>query len=320
MRKAGILYNPLSGGQQARRRAIVDSAAGVLRAGHIETLVEPTLGPAEAGEQARHLAAQGCDTIFTAGGDGTINDMLQGIVGTETVMGILPLGTGNTLAHDLALPLNAVKAARAALSCVPRRFSVGRVEYVDFRGQKTSRYFTVAVGVGVDAHLFYRLNVAHKTRLGMAAYYAKATHMWLTDPLDFFVAEFERAPNGKPEQVAVSEMLAVRIRNFGGVLREFAPGASLDHRYLRLALFKTNSRWRYLGFIARGLMGGRWHINGIELADAVTARCSSNPASGGRVFVETDGELVGTVPVEISIAPETFCMLTLPNWSAKPQR
>ena len=298
---------------------MIESAAAVLRAANVETLVEPTVGPAEAGDQARHFAAQGCDTIFAGGGDGTINDVLQGIVGSETVLGVLPLGTGNTLAHDLALPLNAVKAARTALTCVPRRFPVGRVEYVGFNGERTSRHFTVAVGVGVDAHLFYRLNVAHKTRLGMAAYYAKATHMWLTDPLDYFKAEFERAPDGRPEQVAVSEMLAVRIRNFGGVLREFAPGASLDHQYLRLALFKTNSRWRYLGFIARGLVGARWHIDGIELADAITARCSSNAATGGRVFVEADGELVGMVPVEISIARETFTMLTLPNWSARPK-
>ncbi len=282
-------------------------------------IVEPTVGPAEAGEQARSFAAQGCDTIFAAGGDGTINDVLQGVVGTGTVLGVLPLGTGNTLAHDLALPLSAVDAARAALTCVPRQLPVGRVKYVDFDGAPTSRYFTVAVGVGVDAHLFYRLNVAHKTRLGMAAYYAKATHMWLTDPLDYFVGEFERAPDGLPEKAAVSEMLAVRIRNFGGVLREFAPGASLDHKHLRLVLFKTNSRLRYLGFIFRGLTGGRWHVDGIELADAITARCSSNPATGGRVFVEADGELIGTVPVEILMARETFTLLTLPNWSPKTQ-
>lgn len=273
-------------------------------------MVEPTRSPAEAGEQARGFAAQGCDTILVAGGDGTINDVLQGVVGTPTALGILPLGTGNTLAHDLSLPLNPVKAARVALTCTTRRFPVGQVEYVAFTGNRESRYFTVAVGIGVDAHLFYRLNVAHKTRLGMAAYYAKATHLWLTDPLDYFAVEFDRAPDGRPEQAAVSELLSVRIRNFGGVLREFAPGASLDQKYLRLVLFKTNSRFRYLGFILRGLVGGRWHINGIELADAIHARCSAQPGGKARrIFVEADGELVGTVPAEISIVPDAVTML-----------
>jgi diacylglycerol kinase (ATP) len=168
----------------------------------------------------------------------------------------------------------------------------------------------VAAGVGVDAHLFYRLNVGHKTRLGMAAYYAKATHLWMTDPLDLFDVEFEDVQTSQWKSCAVSEVLAVRISNFGGILREFAPGASLDRSYLRLVLFKTRSRLRYLQFIARGLFGGSWWTPGVELADAQTAKCTA-PKSGRskRIFVEADGELIGTVPAEMSILPDAFTML-----------
>lgn len=318
MRKIALLYNPLSGAGTERRKAVIEAVAAVFRNAGWEVSSEPTLGPAEAGQQARRAADQGCDTVFAAGGDGTINAILQGLVGTPAVLGVIPLGTGNTLAHDLALPRNPVKAARAALSCSARRFPAGRIEYTDLSGKRASRYFTVAAGIGVDAHLFYRLNVAHKTRLGMAAYYAKATHLWLTDPLHYFAVEFERAPDGIREQAAVSEMLAVRIRNFGGVLREFARGASLDREYLRLVLFQTNSRLRYLGFIFRGLVGARWHINGIELADAVVARCTAkDPASAHRVFVEADGELIGMVPATITMVPDAFSMLVLPAWNQK---
>jgi diacylglycerol kinase (ATP) len=310
MRKAALLYNPLAGTGQERRRAVIAAVEGVLRSAGIETVMEPTHGPAEAGDQARHFAERGYDTIFACGGDGTINDVLQGIVGTWGTLGVIPLGTGNTLAHDLRLPLNAVKAAWAALSSKPCRFPVGRVEYMDFSGQQAARYFTVAVGVGVDAHMFYRLNVGHKTRLGMAAYYAKATHLWVTDPLELFDVEFEDAHTRKRNSCAVSEVLAVRIRNFGGILREFAPGASLDRNHLRLVLFKTRSRLRYLQFIARGLVGGSWWTPGIELADAQTAKCTA-PKSGRskRIFVEADGELIGTVPAEMSIMPDAFTML-----------
>ena len=310
MRKAALLYNPLAGTGQERRRAVVTAVMDVLRSAGIETAMEPTHGPAEAGEQARQFVEKGYDTIFACGGDGTINDVLQGIVGTSATLGVIPLGTGNTLAHDLRLPLNAVKAARAALSFKTCRFPVGRVEYMAFSGQRAARYFTVAVGVGVDAHLFYRLNVGHKTRLGMAAYYAKATHLWMTDPLDLFDVEFEDSRTHERKSCAVSEALAVRIRNFGGILREFAPGASLDRRHLRLVLFKTRSRLRYLQFIARGLFGGSWWTPGVELVDAQFLKCSA-PKSGRtkRIFVEADGELIGTVPAEMSILPDAFTML-----------
>jgi len=320
MRKAAFLYNPLSGSGQERRKKVIEAAAGVLRAAGIEVITEATQGASEAAGQATNAIARGCDTIFACGGDGTIHDILQGLVGTQAVLGIIPLGTGNTLAHDLDLPLDAVKAAKAALNGQVRRFPVGRVEYLAFDGEKRTKYFTVAVGIGVDAHMFYRLNVAHKNRLGMAAYYAKATHLWLTDPLEFFDAEYADSRDAGTNRLSVSELLAVRIRNFGGVLREFAPGASLNRDKLRLVLFKTNSRLRYLEFIFRGMIGAKWHIPGIEVADAEVVKCSSPPSQKARrIFVEADGELLGTVPAEITIVPGAFSMLVPPDWAARNQ-
>jgi YegS/Rv2252/BmrU family lipid kinase len=314
MRKAAFLYNPLSGSRQEQRKHVVRSAADVVRAAGVEVVMEATRGAKEAAGQAREAIADGCDTVFACGGDGTIHDILQGIVGSDAVLAVIPLGTGNTLAHDLHLPLDAVKAARVALTSKPRRFAVGRVQYFAFNGQNETRYFTVAVGIGVDAHMFYRLNVAHKNRLGMAAYYAKATHLWFTDPLECFDAEFTDS-TGQQETAAISELLAVRIKNFGGVLREFAPGASLNRNRLRLVLFKTSSRLRYLEFIARGLLGAKWRIPGIEVADAEVVRCfASETRKVRRVFVEADGELLGTVPAEISIIPNAFNLLVPPAW------
>ena len=182
-----------------------------------------------------------------------MHDVLQGMVGSDVPLGIIPLGTANALAHDLGLPLSAVAAARASLTAKPRRIAVGRVEYLDFEGNRGSRFFTVAAGIGVDAHLFYKLNPLLKGRLGMAAYYAQATRLWLTHPMEKFAVEVETG-SGRRE---VSQLLAVRIRNFGGVLRELAPGASLDRDDLRLVLFRTRSRLAYLRYIMRGLVGRR---------------------------------------------------------------
>lgn len=311
MRKAALLYNPLSGGRRERRLADVQSAQKILQEAGIETSAAPTRGASEAGEQARQMIAEGCDTVFACGGDGTVHDVLQGVVGTQAALGIIPLGTANALAHDIGLPLSPVGAARAALTAKPRRISLGQVQYQDFTGQTRSRYFTVAVGIGADAQMFYKLNPLVKQRFGMAAYYAKATRLWMTHPMDLFAAELIGA-NGT-RQASVSQLLAVRIRNFGGVLRELAPGASLERDDLHLALFHTRSRLVYLRYIIRGLLAHSWNHPGIELVSTDSVACSTlpGPATPDRkIFVEADGELIGTLPVNISMVHDALTLLT----------
>lgn len=308
MRKAAFLYNPLSGGRRERRLADVEAAAQVLRSAGVEVVVAPTRSAAETVGQTREAIAEGCDAIFACGGDGTVHDVLQGMVASRVDLGIIPLGTANALAHDLHLPLSPVAAAHAALRAKARRIAVGRVEYRDFSGNHDSRYFTVAVGVGVDAHLFYELNPQAKSRLGMTAYYAKATALWLTHPLGTFPVEVWAG--GAVRQVSVSQLLAVRIRNFGGVLRELAPGASLERTDLRLVLFRTRSRITYLRYIIRGLLATTWSGTGIELASGDRATCHTPESQpGSRIFVEADGELLGTVPAEITVIPDALSLL-----------
>src|SRR5450432_2366476 len=191
MHKAALFYNPLSGRRRERRLTDVAGVLKVLQQAGVEATAEPTRGQADAAEQARHAIAAGCDTIFACGGDGTAHDVLQGMVGSHAALGVIPLGTANALAHDLRLPLSAVGAARALLTAKPLRIALGRVEYTDFEGERGFRFFTVAAGIGVDAHLFYKLNPLVKGRLGMAAYYAKATRLWLTHPVEKFAVEVD---------------------------------------------------------------------------------------------------------------------------------
>jgi diacylglycerol kinase family enzyme len=186
------------------------------------------------------------------------------------------------------------------------------VEYTDLEGNRSFRFFTVAAGIGVDAHLFYKLNPLVKGHLGMAAYYAKATRLWLTHPMEKFAVEVEQQAGQENEGPAeVSQLLAVRIRNFGGVLRELAPGASLDRDDLRMVLFRTSSRWAYLQYIIRGLVGGRWQVGGIDLMHSLKIDCQplGDPAGGSRIFVEADGELLGTLPAAISVVRDALALL-----------
>jgi diacylglycerol kinase (ATP) len=315
MRKAILLYNPLSGRRRGRRLADVEAALAVLRNAGVEASTAPTRAASHAADQTRQAIAAGCDTVFACGGDGTIHEVLQGLVGTSVALAIIPLGTANSLAHDLRLPLSPVDAALAALKAKPRRIAVGRIEYQDFAGNRASRYFTVTVGIGVDADLFYKLDPLAKRRFGMAAYCAKATGLWLTHKMDNFAVEIneEIAEERQSRQAEVSQLLAVRIGDFGGVLRELAPGASLERDDLRLVLFRTRSRVAYLRYVLRGLFGTKWKVPGIELVHSTGAVCrevgSSGSESKPRIFVEADGELLGTLPAEISVVRDAVTLL-----------
>lgn len=310
VRNALILYNPSSGRRKHRRQADVRAIQAVFQNAGIEVNTSPTKSAEWAAQQARQAAASGCDAVLACGGDGTIHDILQGLVGTSTALGVIPLGTANALAHDLRIPMHPVKAARALLEAEPKRYAVGQVTFQDRNGKASSRYFTVAVGIGADAHLFYKLDQKLKTSWGMAAYYAKATHVWFTHPLEPFEVEF-RTDNDEVRKARVSEVLAVRISQFGGVLRAFAPGASLSRNHMRLVLFKTRSRLRYLQYIVRAALDRGWTVPGIELFNAETATCriSQNDHPERRIYIEADGELVGTVPAELSIVPDALSLL-----------
>jgi YegS/Rv2252/BmrU family lipid kinase len=314
MRKAALLYNPLSGRRQHRRLEDVEAARAVLQSAGIETSVAATRSAADATERTRQAIADGCDTVFACGGDGTIHDVLQALVGTHAALGIIPLGTANALAHDLGLPFSPVAAARAALTAIPKRIAVGLVTYRDFSGNSGSRYFTVAAGAGADAHLFYKLNPLIKSRLGMAAYYAKATVLWLTHRMENLTVEVLEEGGQQTRRIDVSQLLAVRIRKFGGVLRELAPGAALERDDLRLVLFQTSSRLAYLHYVLRGLFGAKWKVNGIELRHSTSVNCHPlavpvSASANSRIFIEADGELLGTLPAQITVVPDAFTLL-----------
>lgn len=309
MRQAILLYNPLSGRRRGRRLADVESAASVLRSAGVEVSMAPTRGGADTSSQASEAINKGCDVIFACGGDGTIHDVLQGLVGTQATLGIIPLGTANSLAHDLGLPLSPANAARAALTAQLRRMAVGKIEYQAATAQSASRYFTITAGIGVDAHLFYKLNASAKHRLGMASYYAKATQLWLTHPMQNFAVEISQE-NAEPFHAEVSQLLAVRIRHFGGILRQLAPGASLERDDLRLVLFRTRSRLAYLLYVLRAMFAAKAQVPGIELLHSYRVVCRPlASAESRRIYVEADGELLGTLPAQITVVPNALNIL-----------
>jgi diacylglycerol kinase (ATP) len=318
MRKATILFNPNSG--RRGRGAELAEAIGIIQSAGVRTELTVCRSSQEATDLARCAVAAGTDTVFACGGDGTIHDVIQGLVGTNVGLAILPLGTANSLAHDLALPLHPSDAACAAVNGRVRRIPVGRIEYQDFSGHSATRYFTVAAGIGVDAHLFYKLNRGLKQQTGMAAYYLKAWNLWATHRMRRFEVEYANG-SGTKQQATLTELLAVRIRFFGNILRELVPGASLDCPDLRAVMCRTASRTAYLRYVTGALLGRQWSIEGIDLVSCSEILCQvsmSKNAEADRVYVEADGELLGRLPARMSMLPDALSLVVPATKNEKP--
>ena len=314
MQKATILFNPNSGAR--RRDAELDRAIGIIQSAGMQTELTVCRSSEEATMNARFAVAGGSDTVFACGGDGTIHDVIQGLAGTQVALAILPFGTANALAHDLKIPLHPDRAAQVAIKGIVRRIPLGRIEYRDFHDQPASRYFTVAAGIGVDAHLFYKLNRDLKKKAGMAAYYLKAWNLWATHRMRKFEVEYTNCGGAKRQEV-LTELLAVRIRFFGNILRELVAGASLDCPDLRAVMCRTDSRAAYLRYVTGALLGLGWKVEGIDLVSCSEIVCELPKAVHGdqesnredRVYVEADGELLGKLPARLTMLPDALSLV-----------
>jgi diacylglycerol kinase (ATP) len=312
MRQATILFNPNSG--RPRRDRELNHAIGILQSAGVHTELTVCRSSQEATDNARCAVAAGSDTVFACGGDGTIHDVLQGLAGTPVALAILPFGTANALAHDLGISLRPTAAAQVAVEGKVRRIPLGRVEFEDFTGKSSAHYFTVAAGIGVDAHLFYELTAELKKRSGMTAYYLKAWQLWATHRMRRFEVEYSSG-SGLGQRALLTELLAVRIRFFGNILRELVPGASLDRGDLRAVMCRTASRNAYLQYVAGALLGRQWNIDGIDLVSCSEVVCRLPEESNGevrnddRVYVEADGELLGRLPARMTMVPDALSLV-----------
>jgi len=313
MRRVALIYNPASGQASSRHHKAIGEALQVFHAAGIEAEALHTRGPGDAATQAREAIRRGCDTVIACGGDGTVHEILQTLVGGDVALGVIPLGTANALAANLGLKLAPAKAARKLLDAQPQRVSAGRISYQNGARAPHARYFTVAAGVGADALFLSRLNPALKRRFGYILYLIEGFRVWATHSFPLFEAAFIESSTSRPRVEEISELLAIRIRDFGGVLRNLAPGASLHADGLRLVAFKTRSRFHYFRFLLAVLFGRQSFDREIEILDAVSVECRPRNRSRVRIDAEADGELLGHLPVRLEIVPDAFTLLIPPG-------
>ena len=323
MRKAAFIYNLSSGGARERRLAKLEAAAQVLLEAGIEVQLAATTAPGSATAQARELSQAGFDTVIACGGDGTVNEVAQGLIesGAKTGLGVIPLGTANAVAAELGLPANTKVAARMLLTAERRRIAVGKLEFRDRQGNQRQRYWLAAASVGVDAELMYIISTLHKGRYGMAAYFAGGARLMFTHPFAPFRVEFCEAGTGSRKQEIVAYFLLARVSNFGRIFKGVAPGAALTRDDATLVLFKTRRRLAYMRFATAVLLGTAWNIRGVEAVQVSEVRAQPvNPADdipeawrkgfgNEPLRAEVDGEVVGTLPVRSTIIPDALTLL-----------
>lgn len=310
MRKALLIYNPFSGFRRHRRQEQVEAAVQELRRAGVEAESVQSRAPSAAGEQAREAIASGYDTVFACGGDGTVHDVLQGMVGQQqAALGVVPLGTANALAADLKIPHDPVVAIQRQLTYKPRTIAAGVIEHCRDNSPKLQRYFTVMAGVGPDALLVYTLSAEAKARFGVAAYVANAFWEYLRYRHAPFSVSISDAA-GKNETIESAQIMAVRIHNFGGPLKKFARGADLTRNDLRVVVFRGGVRIAYPLYLAAALFGLPMRIPGVELVDAAGIVCRPLPGrEDRRIYSEADGECLWRLPVRLSIVPNAFKLL-----------
>lgn len=312
--RAVLLYNPFSGKGNNRLdklRAVAEDLRSLVG----DLKLEATRSAGSGGAQAREAIDSGCDLVLACGGDGTVFEVLQGVAQSQVAFGVLPFGTANVLAADLELSQDLGRAARQLVDYVPRRISLGRITY---DGGASSRYFTVAAGVGVHAELVYNSNTQAKRAGGFAAYYVSGFRLLFKHSFVPFEIEVTQ-PDGTVHRGAAMELVGMRVRSFGRLLRRWRPGSALDAPYLQLVVLRESSRIAMVKYVFGAVAGTANNATSgadVSFMPCIKVRCTPCGATadaGDRMIrSQADGEMLGVMPVEMEIVPDALTLLMPP--------
>lgn len=255
----------------------------------------PTTGPNMAGELARTAIARGFDLLLAAGGDGTINEVLNGIIGSRIVFGALPAGTANVLANEVGLSERPDRAAAQLLDAVPVRTGAGLVH---LEGQ-APRYFLLMAGVGLDARIVHELDLDLKKQLGKLAYW----HGGLRQ-IGRHKGRFRVVVDGV-ERIATFALFA-RVRNYGGDF-EIARNVRLTDSDFEIVIFERHGWKDYVRFFFGVLINRLGSMDGVSIVRANSVKLS--PVSDTPVHVQADGEALGLLPGTITVVPDAITLL-----------
>jgi diacylglycerol kinase (ATP) len=301
-KRAAIIYNPVAR-KLSRSRHLLQRIIDALNQQGIEASLVGTTGPGSASIQARRQIEAGCDLILAAGGDGTINEVANGMIHSRIPLAIIPCGTANVLGRETRVPIDMLSAARAVFKMVPTRVAIGMLRVGSFE----QRSFLCMAGVGLDAEIVCHVNLDLKAALGKLAYYIGGFSQVLR-PLN----EFEVAVDGKLFEASFA--LISRVRNYGGDL-EIARGASLLRNEFQVVLFRGKHSLRYLPYLAAVGLRCAERLHGCTFVYGRSITCHSRDGHG--IFTQVDGELAGKLPITAEIVPDALTLLLPASFVAR---
>lgn len=289
-RKATLISNPKTGRYVSRRKTIQELASDLNALG-VEVELKFTAGPGDATEIAAKAAHNGSTDVIVAGGDGTINEAIQGMVGTTSRLGILPRGTANVLARELGLPMNVDKAIAIAARGKSRRIHFGVA--ID-ETTNAHRHFVLMAGIGLDASVVRRVQPALKKRIGKGAFWLSGlSHLATWSPRPFTLEIEGTSYNATFAAIG-------KAARYGGDLM-ITPRARLDEPAFEICIIETFSRIQYLQLLSHAMREGMPDDKkGVRFIKAARVRAT------GDAPVQVDGELIGHLPMRFEISPHSL--------------
>ncbi|MFO7743509.1 MAG: diacylglycerol kinase family lipid kinase [Anaerolineae bacterium] len=300
--EAVLIYNPTAGPRHVRGE--LERLRPFFRRRGWSVELRVTKGPGDATRMAREAAMSGQDAVIVAGGDGTVNEVVNGLVGTGTAMGVLPVGTGNLWAKELRVPTYALanpmrlrEAAAGLVGGTVRAIDVGRVG---------KRNFLCWASAGLDAKVTDEMEPRERStkRLGALPYVVAAVLV----ARDFKGVEAEVVLDGEVVSGRILLVVANNIQRYGGLL-EVAPQARLDDGLLDIFVFKGLGMKYVVRHLVRVL--SRRVLDDPEIVHRQGRRIEVRTEEP--VSVQADGDPVGSTPVGMEVVPGALRIIAPPT-------
>ena len=287
LRHVAAIYNPESGGGQHRKE--LPLLLDLLRAQGLEVSELPTERPGHAAQLAAEAVADGHDGVCVLGGDGTVNEAIQGIAETSVPLLIVPLGTVNVLALELGIPFEPADACRLATE--------GQLSWIDL-GRAGERYFALMAGVGLDAMVVNSMNPTLTKALREAAF---AVHGVTT----LFISEFPLVRVQTDEQTVDGYFVVLgNSANYAGSFG-ITSKASMRDGLLDVCVLQTLSPFSTMHYWLAALVNSHLKHPKVQYWRTESARVSVVD-SDEEVLVQTDGEVAGSLPMECRVVPRSL--------------
>jgi diacylglycerol kinase (ATP) len=292
-----VIVNPVAG-SHAGARAWQRARAGCAAATDWECATSQR--PGHARELALEAADRGFERVIAVGGDGTVNEVANGLVHSTTILGIIPAGTGNDVAHNLGVPAEPAAAASLAANGSARPIDLCHVQTGD-----RAAYFVNVAGFGFDAEVAWRVNRSPFMRFGggtLPYVFGVLATLWQYRAPGMRLSLDDRALDRRVFLAAVGN-----LPTYGGGMR-IVPDATPDDGMLDVCVVADLSRLEVLRLLPRLYSGGHVGHPAVELF-----RCRSVSADAdGRVLCQADGEIVGRLPARFSVLPAALRCVTGP--------